>query len=127
MLPALAAATILTALCPGWHPAVTGFYPGIVQSDGEKSIETWIELTPDGRLQGRYVLHEPKRDVPGVLAPVGDADCEVGMFRWTDLYGTGLAELHFYPERHCFEGAWGGDKINPGLVWHACIRERVTS
>ncbi len=127
LLTSLAHAALLVASCAAWHPQVVGTYPGTVWSEGEKSIDTWIELAPDGRLQGRYILHEPGRDVPGTLAPLGDDDCQVGLFQWTDLYGTGLARLEFNPDRHCFEGAWGRQTINPTLVWHACTRERVTS
>ena len=121
------AALTLAAACATWHPGVAGFYPGVVESMGEKAIDTWIEEGPDGRLFGRYVLHEPTRDVPGTLEPVGDLGCETALFQWSDLYGTGLTRMQFYPARHCFEGAWGRETINPTLVWHACFRERVTS
>ena len=123
MLPALA----LAAACAAWHPAATGFYPGTVESQGEKSIDTYIAIDPDGRLSGHYVLHEPTRDVPGTLDALGDTGCGTALFRWTDLYGTGLAELHFHPGRRCFEGAWGQQTINSALVWHACTQDRVTS
>ena len=123
MLPAV----VLAAACAAWHPAVVGFYPGTVESVGQKPIDTWITETPEGQLQGHYVLHEPDRDVTGTLDAVGDDGCEVAVFRWTDVYGTGLARLHFFPERRCFEGAWGRLVINPTLTWHACTRERVTS
>ena len=126
-LSAVLPAVVLAAACAGWHPQVTGAYPGLVESDGIKRIDTWIELAPDGRLQGRYTLHEPTRDVQGVLAPVGDEDCDVALFRWTDVYGTGMVRLRFDPDRHCFEGAWGQATVNPALVWNACTRERVTS
>ena len=122
MLPAL-----LVAACATWHPAASGFYPGSVYSDGIKPIDTWIEETADGRLQGHYVIHEPARDVSGTLDPVADESCNVAIFRWTDVYGSGLARLEFDPARHCFDGAWGRLSINPILVWHACVRERVTS
>ena len=121
------ATLVLSLVCTAWHPQATGFYPGVVESDGQKPIDTWIEETVDGRLQGHYVLHEPTRDVTGTLDAVEDAGCNVAVFRWTDMYGTGLARLVFVPERHCFEGTWGRAAINPALVWHACVRERVTS
>ena len=124
-------AALALAACTNWHPAVVGHYPGTVMSQGMKPIDAWIEQAPDGRLQGRYVLHEPDRDVEGTLAPVADAPepghCEAALFQWTDLYGTGLARLEFYPAHQCFEGAWGREVIQPNLVWHACIRTRVTS
>ena len=123
MLPAL----VLAAACAAWHPSVTGYYPGTVESDGMKDIDTWITEDADGRLSGHYVLHEPTRDVPGTLAPLGDSDCHTATFQWTDLYGTGLAELQFYPARRCFEGAWGRETIVAQLVWHACTRDKVTS
>ena len=121
------AGLVLAGACAAWHPAAAGFYPGTVESMGEKPIDTWITETADGRLAGRYVLHEPDRDVEGTLDPVGDAGCNVAVFRWTDVYGTGVAQLNFIPERRCFEGAWGRLTINPTLVWHACTRDRVTS
>ena len=120
-------AVALAAACAAWHPAAVGYYPGTVESIGQKPIDTWIEQDPDGRLSGRYVLHEPGRDVEGTLAPAGDEGCNVAVFRWTDLYGSGLARLEFFPDRRCFEGAWGQLVINPTLTWHACTRERVTS
>ncbi len=121
------AAVVLAAACSAWHPAASGFFPGIVESVGPKPIDTWIEEGADGRLQGRYLLHEPGRDVPGTLDPLGDETCGVAIFRWSDLYGSGLARLEFDVARHCFEGAWGHLTIQPTLVWHACARERVTS
>ena len=128
MLPALLPTLFLAAACAGWHPDAVGFYPGTVMSSGEqRPIDTWIEQTPDGRLRGRYVLHEPDRDVPGILAPIADAGCEAASFQWTDLYGTGIATLRFFPNSHCFEGTWGEAETNPALTWHACTRERVTS
>lgn len=120
-------ALLIAASCAAWHPTVAGHYLGTVESIGEKAIDTWIEETPAGLLAGRYVLHEPGRDVPGTLEAVGDEGCDTAIFRWTDLYGTGLARLTFYPERKCFEGAWGHEVILPRLVWHSCTRERVTS
>ena len=127
MLPPGFISAAVAAACAAWHPAATGTYPGIVESIGLHPIDTWIEEAPDGRLQGHYVLHETTRDVPGTLDPIGDDGCGAALFRWTDLYGTGLARLQFDPEHHCFDGAWGVLSINPTLVWHACIRERVTS
>ena len=120
-------AALLVAACTAWHPAATGFYPGIVWSEGEKSIDTWIEEAPDGRLKGHYILHEPSRDVEGTLTPLSDESCNTAVFRWNDLYGSGLTRLTFDPARHCFDGAWGRLTINPSLIWHACLRERVTS
>ena len=121
------AALALAAACAAWHPQVTGHYLGTVESLGERAIDTWIALTPEGRLQGHYVLHEPSRDVTGTLDAVGDEGCDTAVFRWTDVYGTGLARLRFYPDRHCFEGAWGRETINPALTWRSCTQERVTS
>ena len=126
------AAVAFAAACAAWHPQVVGWYPGTVMSAGEKPIDTWIELGADGMLRGRYVLHEPGRDVEGTLEAAGgtaggDDGCEVAVFRWTDLYGTGLARLRFYPASRCFEGAWGVQTISPALEWRACVRERVTS
>jgi hypothetical protein len=133
MLAALALAAAFsgaaqtTTACTAWHPAATGFYPGVVESTGPKNIDTWIDETPDGRLAGHYVLHEETRDVQGTLDPVGDEDCDIAIFRWSDIYGSGLTRLTFDTTHHCFDGAWGRLTINPTLVWHACIRERVTS
>ena len=121
------AAAALAAACAAWHPQAVGRYLGTVESMGEKTIDTWIELAPDGRLEGRYVLHEAGRDVLGTLDPVGDAGCDTAIFRWTDLYGAGTARLRFYPERHCFEGSWGRETVNPAFEWRSCTRERVTS
>ena len=115
------------AACAMWHGQVTGYYDGRVVSDGEKSIETWLEVAPTGLLAGRYVLHEATRDVTGTLEAVGDEGCHTAIFRWTDVYGTGLARLTFDPERKCFDGAWGGNTIVPELVWHSCTPQRVTS
>ena len=123
----LAAAVLLAAACGTWHADAAGHYVGMVESQGPKVIDTTIDQAPDGRLEGRYVLHEPTRDVEGTLAPLGDAGCEVAQFQWTDLYGTGVAQLHFYPERHCFEGSWGMAAPTPALPWRSCTRERVTS
>ena len=126
-MPLLAALVLAAATCGAWHDPASGFYPGIVESNGPKHIDTWIDQAPDGRLEGRYVLHEPNREVPGTLAPLGDESCNVAIFQWTDLYGSGLVRLEFDPDHHCFDGAWGGLAIEPNLVWHACIRNRVTS
>ena len=121
-------AGLLLAACAAWHPQATGYYDGTVASSGqEQRIETWFELAPDGQLQGRYVLHEPRRDVPGTLQPVADEGCDAAVFRWTDLYGTGLTRLRFFPDRHCFDGSWGVQSVDPTLFWHACTKERVTS
>ena len=53
-----------------------------------KAIDTWLSETPTG-LAGTYVLHEPTREVTGTLEAIGDEDCDVALFGWTDLYGTG--------------------------------------
>ena len=121
------AAAALAAACAAWHPQAVGHYVGLVESVGEKPIDTWITLAPDGRLEGHYVMHEPGRDVDGTLEPVGDDGCEAALFRWTDLYGTGVARLRFHLDRRCFEGSWGKAVINPALEWWSCTRERVTS
>ena len=65
----------LAAACAAWHGDAAGHYPGVVMSDGMKLIDAWIEQAPDGRLRGRYVLHEPSREVAGTLDPVGDDGC----------------------------------------------------
>ena len=122
MLVALA----LAAACAGWHPAAAGHYLGEVQSQGPKIIDTWLEDTGAG-LAGTYILHEPTRDVPGTLEALGDDDCNVALFRWTDLYGTGIARLRFHPAAHCFEGSWGKESLNPELTWHSCTQTPVTS
>ena len=123
MLPAV----LVAAACAAWHPAAAGFYPGVVESAGPKRIDTWITVDPDDRLSGRYVLHEPGRDVPGTLEAVGDDGCEAAVFRWSDLYGSGLVRLQFLPGEHCFHGAWGGVLVNPALAWNTCFRAPVTS
>jgi hypothetical protein len=123
VLPALA----IAAACAAWHPAAAGFYPGTVESQGPKRIDTWLQVDPGDRLSGRYVLHEPTRDVPGTLEPLGDDGCDAALFRWTDLYGTGIVRLQFYPSEHCFQGAWGLDQVNPALAWTTCNRAPVTS
>ena len=94
----------------------------------EKAIDTWIELAPDGRLQGHYVLHEPERTC-----------------RALDAVGTSAAKRAMLLDRHSTAAAWCRlqfcDRITaskaPGaraslirrtLTWHACFREkRVTS
>ena len=103
-----------------------GSISGEVESRGPKAIDTWIEETSAG-LAGHYVLHEPDRDVIGTLAPIGDESCDVALFRWTDLYGTGIARLHFLPDRRCFEGNWGREQPIAELPWHSCAEGRVTS
>ena len=117
MLPAL----LIAASCAaGWHEAATGHYDGWVQSTNTLSVETWIETAPDGRLSGRYVLHEANRDVPGTLSPAADGACNEAWFRWSDLYGTGTVHLRFDPDRHCFEGVWGTALEIPTLPWTTC-------
>ncbi|GAC1344444.1 MAG: hypothetical protein NVSMB18_22040 [Acetobacteraceae bacterium] len=120
------AALVLAATCSAWHGLAAGHYVGEVQSEGPKVIDTWLEATPAG-LAGTYVLHEPGREVPGILEALGDEACEVALFRWTDLYGTGVARLHFYPAQHCFEGSWGRAQPSPTLTWHSCTQTPVTS
>ena len=120
------AAVVLAAACAGWHPAAAGHYSGEVESQGRKAIDTWLEETPQG-LAGTYTLHEPTREVTGTLEAIGDEDCDVALFKWTDLYGTGVARLRFYPDAHCFEGSWGVTALNPKLVWHSCTQTRITS
>ncbi len=122
MLPAL----ILAAACAGWHADAVGDYRGEVESRGPKAIDTVIVESADG-LSGRYVLHEETRDVAGTLTPLGDEGCDVALFRWTDVYGTGVARLRFYPSRHCFEGSWGVEQVSSDLPWRSCSRGRVTS
>ena len=122
MLPAL----LLAAACAGWHGQAIGHYRGEVESQGPKAIDTWLVETPTG-LAGTYILHEPTREVTGTLEALGDADCDVALFRWTDLYGTGIARLRFYPTRHCFEGSWGRAELNPQLTWRSCTEAPVTS
>ena len=116
----------LAAACAGWHASAAAHYAGEVQSEGPKAIDTWLEDTPAG-LAGTYVLHEPTRDVQGTLEALGDEDCNVSLFRWTDLYGTGTARLRFDPARHCFAGSWGRTSVNPVLTWISCTRAPVTS
>lgn len=123
MLPAL---LLAAAACTGWHADAVGFYRGEVESIGPKAIDTWIEDSPTG-LRGRYVLHEPDHDVPGTLEAVGDEACDIALFQWTDIYGTGIARLHFYPDRHCFEGNWGRDQPLAQLPWRSCAEGKVTS
>ena len=124
MWPILAAA----AACTAWHPSVTGFYPGTVISSGTTlPIDTWITQDPDGGLLGRYVLHEPTRDVPGTLEPLSDEACNTTLFRWTDLYGTGIERLEFFPAEHCFEGTWGQSTLNSRLTIGTCNRPQVTT
>jgi hypothetical protein len=120
------AALVLAAACAGWHGDVAGHYLGQVESRGPKAIDTWIEDTPQG-LAGSYVLHESEREVTGTLEPLGDEDCDVALFKWTDLYGTGVARLRFHPDAHCFEGSWGLEHPDPVLTWRSCTRSRVTS
>ena len=127
MLPGLALVATLVAGCPDWHEAVVGHYLGQVESDGPKAVDTMLTLTAKGTLVGRYVLHERTRDVYGTLAFVADEGCDVALFRWTDLYGTGIARLHFHPRRHCFDGAWGITTLNPALIWRSCAQGAVTS
>jgi len=122
----LAAAVALAAACAAWHGPAAGHYLGEVQSQGPKAIDTWLEETPAG-LAGTYVLHEPTREVNGTLQALGDEDCEVALFKWTDVYGTGIARLRFYPRAHCFEGSWGREAVNPQLTWHSCIQTRAIS
>ena len=122
MLPAL----LLAAACAGWHANVAGHYLGEVESDGRKAIDTWVEETEAG-LAGHYVLHEPTREVTGTLEALGDAECDVALFRWEDVYGTGIARLRFYPARHCFEGSWGREQVLPRLIWRSCTETPVTS
>ncbi len=69
------------------------------------------------------MLHEPDRDVPGTLEPVGDDGCDVALFQWTDVYGTGMARLHFFPDRHCFEGDWGRRGQPLATSWRSCTKE----
>ncbi len=116
MLPTL----LVAAACAGWHADVAGHYDGWVQSTNLMTVETWIEVTPEGRLSGRYVLHETGRDVPGTLDSATDGDCQESWFRWTDQYGTGTVRLQFYPDRHCFEGVWGSNTDLPTLPWTTC-------
>jgi hypothetical protein len=124
MWPILAVA----ASCAAWHPAATGFYAGPVISGGTtQTIDTWITLDDDGRLSGRYVLHEAARDVHGTLEMVADDGCNTTLFRWTDLYGNGIKRLQFFPAEHCFEGTWGRLVLNPQLTIGTCNRPKVTS
>ena len=46
------AAAALAAACAAWRPQAVGHYSGTVESLGEKTIDTWIGLAPDGRLDG---------------------------------------------------------------------------
>ena len=124
LLPALLVAASCAA---GWHDAATGYYDGWAQSTNLMSVETWIEAAPDGRLSGRYILHEAGRDVPGTLEPAADGACNEAWFRWTDLYGTGTARLQFHPDRHCFEGVWGTGMTVPTLPWTTCNKPAATS
>ena len=124
MLPAI----VLAAACATWHPGVLGYYPGTVANAGDMHpIDAWITETTDGHLQGHYILHEPLRDVPGTLAPLSDSACDTATFQWTDLYGTGIVELQFYPARRCFEGNWGAETPQAQLPWHACTRDKPVS
>ena len=124
MLPLLIAAA---AACGPWHGQVSGYYTGEALSSGRlEPVETWIEPTPKG-LAGRYVLHEPTRKVDGTLEALGDEDCTTALFRWTDVYGTGLLRLRFHPARRCFEGFWGDVVLNPSLTYTSCARAPVTS
>jgi hypothetical protein len=122
-----AAALLLAAACADWHGQVAGHYLGQVESQGPKPVDTWIETAPGGALGGSYTLHEERRDVTGTLDYLGDDGCDTALFRWTDLYGTGIARLRFHPERRCFEGAWGLDVVKDGLYWRSCAQAAVTS
>ena len=121
------AALVVAASCAAWHGQATGHYLGEVQSAGPKAIDTWITEGPSGALSGTYVLHEPDRDVRGTLDPLGDDGCDAALFRWTDVYGAGVARLRFFPQAHCFEGEWGLGQPQPQLTWRSCARTPVTS
>jgi len=121
------AALLVAASCADWHGAAAGHYLGMVESGGPKAIDTWIEAAPGGGLAGLYVLHEPGRDVEGRLEWLGDDGCGAGLFRWTDLYGTGIARLQFRPAQHCFDGEWGLNRLQAGLYWRSCAQAAVTS
>ena len=123
----LAALLLAAAACTDWHGQVVGHYLGQVESQGPKAVDSWIEAAPGGALTGSYVLHEPKRDVHGTLDYLGDDGCDAALFRWTDLYGTGIARLQFHLEQRCFEGEWGLDRLNAGLYWRSCAQAAVTS
>ena len=112
--------TLLVAACAAWHPGAVGHYDGTVDSKDTQAAEAWITEDPDGRLSGRYVLHETARDVPGTLHPVADAGCGEAWFRWEDLYGTGTLRLRFQPGAHCFEGVWGAGAASPTHPWLTC-------
>jgi hypothetical protein len=126
-MPFAAALLVAAAACADWHGQVVGHYLGQVESEGPKAIDTWIEAAPDGALTGTYTLHEARRDVPGTLEYLGDDGCDAALFRWTDLYGTGVARLRFHPDQHCFEGAWGLDAPRDALYWRSCAQSAVTS
>ena len=122
----LAALLLAASTCAGWHADVVGSYLGEVESRGPKAIDTVITETATG-LAGTYVLHEETRDVTGTLEPLGDAGCEVALFKWTDIYGTGVARLRFHPAQRCFEGSWGLEEPRADLPWRSCVRTRMTS
>ena len=63
----------------------------------------------------------------GTLEALGDDGCGVALFRWTDLYGTGIARLQFHLAERCFEGSWGRETLNPALIWRSCTEAAVTS
>jgi hypothetical protein len=122
-----AAAMLAAAACAEWHGQAVGHYLGTVESQGPKAVDTWIEMAPGGELTGSYLLHEPTRDVKGRLEWLGDDGCGAGLFRWTDLYGTGIARLQFRLAQRCFEGEWGLDRLKEGLYWRSCAQAAVTS
>ena len=122
MLPAL----LLAAACAAWHADATGFYRGEVESIGPKPIDTWIEDGPAG-LVGHYVLHEPDRDVPGTLEPLGDARLRSRPLPMDRPLRHRHRPPPFLPDRHCFEGSWGADQPLDRLPWHSCAQSRVTS
>lgn len=113
--------------CANDPAAVVGRYQGEVgMRSATDPIETWLTLGEAGRLEGRYVIHEAAGDAPGTLSFQGWVGCNTARFRWRDHYGTGTAEFRFRASDRAFDGNYGSNRVDGGLVWTGIMGEGKT-
>lgn len=113
--------------CENRPARLAGWYEnGVVGPRGATSpIDTWLTADGEGRLQGRYVIHERRGDAPGTLDFQAWTGCRTARFRWHDRYGTGVAEFRFRDGiGPSFEGNYGDEEPVASLIWTGAMRDK---
>ena len=88
----------------------------VLNGPGLQTMDAEFEIDAQGRLAGRYHVHDA---VPfdGTLTDFQQTGpCEADL-SWHDRYGSGVVHIRFEPGQGRFLGYWGGDQPNPALIF----------